>query len=312
MKNQESPARENTSRRRGYTPRHLKAEPVQKKRKVQNPRRIIFFALLTLCCVSAIGLGICFCMFSNENRQLEELADMVSQNIDILEYNPTDPESPTDSTDSTEPAAPIEPDSVTEPTTPAPPQMLPQYIQLYEQNSDLFGWLQIEDTRINYPVMHTPEDPEKYLLSNFSNKFSYNGLPFLDADCTAQSDNMLIYGHNMPDGSMFRELTKYKDSKYWEQHPIIKLDTLYEQHEYEVMAVFQDRVYRTYDQVFKFYQFIDADSEEEFDTAITYFKNKQLYETNVDAQYGDQLLTLVTCDYHTDNGRFVLVARRIS
>ena len=109
-----------------------------------------------------------------------------------------------------------------------------------------------------------------------------------------------------------RELTKYKDSKYWEQHPIIKLDTLYEQHEYEVMAVFQDRVYRTYDQVFKFYQFIDADSEEEFDTAITYFKNKQLYETNVDAQYGDHLLTLVTCDYHTDNGRFVLVARRIS
>lgn len=198
----------------------------------------------------------------------------------------------------------------TENTANSEPSILPEYAQLYEQNADLFGWLRIDDTAINYPVMYTPDEPEKYLHINFEGKYSYPGVPFLDAGCTADSDNLLIYGHNIPNESMFRSLINYEDKNYWENHPIISFDTLYEHQEYEVLAAFYDRVYYTHETCFKFYQFIDAADEADFDNAIMQFKEKSLYDTGVDAQYGDQLITLVTCSYHTDNGRFVVVARR--
>lgn len=202
------------------------------------------------------------------------------------------------------------PTVIPEPTEGKPPVMLPQYAQLYEQNADLFGWLCISDTAIDYPVMHTPDDPEKYLHTNFQGAYSYPGVPFIDAACMADSDNLLIYGHNMPNGSMFRGLIKYEQKNYWESHPTITFNTLYEQQEYEVLAAFYDRVYYKTETCFKFYQFIDATDETDFDNAIAQFKEKALYDTGVEAKYGDKLITLVTCAYHTDNGRFVVVARK--
>lgn len=201
----------------------------------------------------------------------------------------------------------------TEATTPieeTQPEILPQYAELFEQNPELFGWLRIDDTVIDYPVMHTPDDPEKYLHTNFEGEYSYPGVPFVDANCTADSDNLLIYGHNMPNGSMFRTLLKYQEKNYWEKHPTITFNTLYEEQEYEVLAAFYDRVYYKTETCFKFYQFINAEDEADFDDAISQFKAKALYDTGVEASYGDKLITLVTCAYHTDNGRFVVVARR--
>lgn len=191
-----------------------------------------------------------------------------------------------------------------------PPEILPQYAQLAAQNPEMVGWIRIEDTKLNYPVMHTPEDPEKYLHLSFKEKYSYPGLPFIDAKCTMDSDNLLIYGHNMPNGTMFRSLLQYKKEDYWKKHPTICFDTLYEEQEYEVLAAFYDRVYYKTEDVFKFYQFIDAEDEQDFDNAIAQFKSKALYDTGITAAYGDKLITLVTCAYHTDNGRFVVVARR--
>ena len=188
--------------------------------------------------------------------------------------------------------------------------MLAKYAPLYEKNHDLFGWLRIDGTAIDYPVMHTPTDPEKYLHTNFAREYSFGGIPFIDANCSASSDNLLIYGHNMLDGSMFRSLMKYQDKTYWQAHPTIQFDTLYEEGEYEVLAAFYDRVYYTYEDCFKFYQFIDAADKADFDNAISYFRDKALYDTGVTAAYGDKLISLVTCAYHVEDGRFVVVARK--
>lgn len=194
------------------------------------------------------------------------------------------------------------------PTQPEVKTVLPQYAEKYEENNELFGWLKIENTKIDFPVMHTPEDPEKYLHKTFEGFYRYGGTPFIDAKCSADSDNMLIYGHNMKDGSMFHDIIQYEAQSYWEAHPVIIFNTLYEEHKYEILAAFYDRVYYQTETCFKFYKFIDAKDEADYGYAVSQFKEKALYDTGVEAVYGDKLITLVTCSYHVDNGRFVVVA----
>ncbi len=190
--------------------------------------------------------------------------------------------------------------------------MLPQYTQLYAENNDMFGWLKIDDTRIDYPVMYSPEDPEKYLHSDFSGRTAFSGTPFLDGACSFDSDQLLIYAHNMKNGTMFHDLYKYENQEFWEAHPVIYFDTLYEQYRFEVMAVLYDKVYYKTDDCFKFYQFTDAADQTDYENAVAYYKSHALYDTGVTAQYGDQLLALVTCAYQTDDGRFVVIARKVN
>ena len=189
-------------------------------------------------------------------------------------------------------------------------EILPQYASAYEQNPDLFGWVCIEGTVLDYPVMHTPDDPEKYLRLSFKGETSTAGTPFMDAKCGIDSDNYIIYGHNMKNGTMFREILQYADKSYWQEHPVIRFDTLYEQGEYEVLAAFYDRVYYADENCFKFYRFIKAADKADYDNAIQNYKEKSLYDTGVTAEYGDKLITLVTCSYHEEHGRFVVVARQ--
>ena len=280
------------------------------RRKKTNRRavRVILIVLAVVFCAALIGLGIWQLRLAKARSDFRKLAAIVRQNT----VETTAP------TETTPPAAqptqtPADPSAQTEPVTepePTEPVMLPQYVALYEQNDDLFGWLRIDGTPIDYPVMHTPTDPEKYLHTNFKREYSFGGIPFIDANCSATSDNLLIYGHNMLDGSMFRSLPKYESKSYWQAHPTIHFDTLYEEGEYEVLAAFYDRVYYTYENCFKFYQFIDAADEADFNNAISNFRSKALYDTGVTAAYGDKLITLVTCAYHVEDGRFVVVARK--
>lgn len=162
--------------------------------------------------------------------------------------------------------------------------------------------------------MYTPDEPEKYIHKDINGIETDNGLPFIDTRCNLDpdSDNIIIYGHNMKDGSMFASIINYQDKSYYEKHPIIRFDTPDEVREYQVMAVFYDRVYYTDESVpFKFYDFIDADDEADYDYAVEQLLKKSVYDTGVRAKYGDKLLTLVTCAYHTENGRFVVVAKQI-
>lgn len=191
------------------------------------------------------------------------------------------------------------------------PAMLPGYAALYAENPDLFGWVQIPDTELSYPVMYTPDDPEYYLRRAFDGSESVSGVPFLDGDCSLDGGNYLIYGHHMSSGTMFALLPSYAKEDFYEAHPVIRFDTLFERGEYEVMAAFYSKAYGTDEQdVFRYYQYTDLSSPERFQEYVMQVKAAALYDTGITAEYGDQLLTLSTCNYHTDNGRFVVVARK--
>lgn len=193
----------------------------------------------------------------------------------------------------------------------ATPAMLPGYAALYEVNHDLFGWVQIADTKLNYPVMYTPDDPEYYLCRAFDRSESASGVPFLDGDCSEDSGNYLIHGHNMNAGTMFASLLSYAKQDFYEEHPVIRFDTLYERGAYEVIAAFYAKVYDVDEEnVFRYYQYTDLSNPERFQEYVEQGKAAALYDTGITAEYGDQLLTLSTCSCHTDNGRFVVIARK--
>lgn len=217
-----------------------------------------------------------------------------------------------ETTESTLPLETTEPVESTQPEETDPPvkEILPEFQELYQRNPEFYGWLTLDGTNIDYPVMYSPDDNYKYLHADFDGNYSFAGIPYLDTKCTSDSDNFLIYGHNMNDGSMFHTLFRYERESFWEEHPTFVFSDLYQEYEYEVLAVFRDQIYKKTDTCFKFYQFIDAENEEDFNYAISQLKEKSIYDTGVVAEYGDKLITLITCAYHVDNGRFVVVGRR--
>lgn len=200
--------------------------------------------------------------------------------------------------------------------TPEPKEVLDEYKNLLIKYKKLIGWLTFDDKTIGgesgFPVMQTV-DNEYYLRHNMDQEYDKNGTIFMDKDCDVvkPSTNFIVYGHHMKSGKMFGKLDLYEDQEYCEEHPYIYFDTIYEKGTYKVMYVFRSRVYNESEIVFKYYQFIDANSEQEFDSYMEEMASMSLYDTGVTAQYGDQLLTLSTCDYQEKNGRFVVVAKKI-
>lgn len=224
------------------------------------------------------------------------------------ETTPVSTSAPAETTVPTQATVPPTTAATVPPTEPR--EVLPRLQEQYEKNPDLAGWLTVPGTRIDYPVMYSPDEPERYLHANFEVSYSFAGLPFLDAACDPERGNRIIYAHNMLDGSMFRTLLKYQQKDFWQRNPVISFSTLYEEQEYEVVAAFYDKVYKKTDTNFKFYQFYDTSDQSRFDEAMAYYREHALYDTGVTAQCGDELITLVTCAYQTENGRFVVVARK--
>ena len=191
-------------------------------------------------------------------------------------------------------------------------EILEEYKNLLIKHKKLIGWLKIDDTNIDYPVMQTT-DNEYYQNHNLNQEYDKNGTIFMDKDCDVikPSTNYILYGHHMKSGRMFGTLDHYESEKFYKEHKYIQFDTIYEKGLYQVMYVFRSRVYNEDDIVFKYYQFIDANSEQEFDSYMQEMAAMSLYDTGVSAVYGDQLLTLSTCDYQEKDGRFVVVAKRV-
>lgn len=204
---------------------------------------------------------------------------------------------------------PTEEDTVPGETQPL--EMLPNMAELYAQNPDIAGYIRIDGTKLDYAVMYTPDDEQKYNHMAFDGTYSYAGTPFISQDCAIdpESDNLVIYGHNMRNGTGFKTVIRYADEDFYKEHPTIFYSTLYEEREYEIVAAFYDRVYYNYEEVFKYYKFIDYENEIQFNEAVEYWKTNSEYDTGVEPQYGDRFLTLVTCSYHEKYGRFVVVAR---
>lgn len=183
---------------------------------------------------------------------------------------------------------------------------------LQKENSDIIGWVEVEGTNINYPVLQG-EDNNYYLKHTYKKEYSKNGSIFLDKDYdfSIPSSNLLIYGHNNKNGMMFEELIQYKDEKFYKEHSMIRFTTEKEDIEYEIIAVFKSKVYyQNETDVFRYYYFINAKNEEEYNYYVEESKKASLYDTGKTAKYGEQLLTLSTCDYSTKNGRFVVVAKK--
>lgn len=187
------------------------------------------------------------------------------------------------------------------------------YQDSFLANTDMAAWLKIEGTKIDYPVMWTPRDENYYLYRSFEGKDDNNGCLILDTDSSLDplTTNLIIHGHNMRSGAMFGTLTDYEKQDFAKEHNIITLYTKERERRYEVIAVFRSQVYRKTDQVFKFYKFFQADTQEEFDDFYQNIKSLSLYDTGVTAEFGDSFITLSTCVYHVEQGRFVVVAKEI-
>lgn len=188
------------------------------------------------------------------------------------------------------------------------------YVSLYRKNHDFIGWLSIEDTNIDYPVMQTPDDEEYYIHRDFYGEYSSAGTLFVDTESNVKkpSDNLLIYGHNMKTGKMFHDLLKYEKEDFYKNHKYIHFDTIYGNGTYEVIAAFRTEILTEDAQGFRYYRFFDAEDETDFNQYVSGCKALTEYTIETGASYGDNLITLSTCAYHTENGRFVVVAKKIN
>ncbi len=279
---------------------HKKRKQRQKETKKQNYNYgsgktvvwIIFLLLfLGIFALAAFKFGSIYFQQLKEKQNLAKLSETVA-------------EAPLETTIYEEPEALV--------VEPAEPVVLDKYKALSEQNPDMYGWLSITGMVIDYPVMYTPEDPEYYLRRDFDGNDATAGMLFIDANCDpAEGDNQIIYGHNMHNGTMFGTLSDYADKSFWEDHQYIHFDSLYEQHLYQVVCVFRSYIRFQNEEGFRYYHFYGSSNEAEFNDYVKNIKELQLYDTGVDITYGDKLISLSTCDYYTDDGRFVVVAKLI-
>ena len=274
-----------------------------RKQKGKAMHKSIYLSILTFFLLMGIFSGMKIYGHFQEQQEQESLYENLTQMVERAETKPAEQAPP----DVDEPHGTV-PQENTEQV------ILPEYAELYAQNDDLVGWICIEDTRINYPVMQSLEEPNFYLDHGFDRGETDYGCPYVAEICDVgrPSDNLIIYGHHKKNGTMFSDLKKFTKKSFWEKHKTFTFDTLYERQTYEVVAVFKTVVYTNTYREFRYYQFSDAETPAQFDAYITACKENALYDTGVTAVYGDKLITLSTCEYSNKNGRLVLVAKKVA
>lgn len=177
---------------------------------------------------------------------------------------------------------------------------------LIAENYDCLGWLRISETKIDYPVMQTKDNPQYYLRRDFNKQYSYMGTPFMDSRCDINYDNnLIVYGHNMKDGKMFADLLKYRDKEYCNEHRIINFITSSGIQEYKVIAICNVKPDD------EWYSYTCQKNKDSFNNLISHIKEKSLYKIDESIEYGDDFLTLSTCEYSQKDGRLIVIAVRI-
>ena len=262
----------------------------------------LFIAVVVLL-VAAFGISAF--MVGNyliEGKQQEERFDELSNIAANAQTETT--EAKTEETEASE--------TTGETTEPTEPGMLAGYKDIYEMNNDVVGWIKMEGTKMDYPVMQTPDEPNFYLYRDFDKKNSKRGSIYAweTADINEPSDNITIFGHNMADGSMFACLGDYVNKRAWDNNSLIFFDTLNEYHTYKIFAVFKTSA--NIGQGFSYHKFVDAENEAEFNEFVSTCKKLAFYDTGITPVYGDKLICLSTCEYTLDNGRLVVCAVRIT
>lgn len=191
------------------------------------------------------------------------------------------------------------------------PDILDEYAGLYAENPDTIGWLKIDGTELDNVVMYVRHDNGKYLHTDFYGKSSYRGCLFVDGWCNVlTSDNIIVYGHHMKDDSMFGAIVDYQSEEFYSQHKYIQFDTIYEKQTYEVVAAISTALLPDGEDGFRYYEYTGSD-EKQFDEYLKFIDENKLYDTDARLSAGDKILTLSTCAYHTDDGRFIVVAKKI-
>ncbi len=172
--------------------------------------------------------------------------------------------------------------------------------------------MKINGTKINYPVAQTNNN-DYYLEHNQYKKKDKRGCLFLDKDnqIDNKNSNLIIYGHNMKNQTMFGELLMYKNFNFYNNHKLIELSTKHVVAKYRIISIFASEVFYKDQKVFKYYNFKNSLTKTEYETYVKGIKDLSLYNIDETAEYGEQLLTLSTCDYYKKDGRFVIVAKKI-
>ncbi len=178
--------------------------------------------------------------------------------------------------------------------------------KLMAQNSDCIGWLRIEGTNLDYPVMHSPDEPLRYINKNFYGKKSSAGVPFLDGRCDlTNSDNLIFYGHRMKNGTMFSCLKKYTSKEYYDNHPTVELTTSDGYHRFDIFAVV------TTTKTDSWYCFTKFVNENEFNSVLNLTLSKSLYDTGLRPEYGQRLISLSSCYGSGKNGRIIIIGMEV-
>lgn len=264
-------------------------------------RKIALIQILFLCVF--IGCGAYLAKFyydkAHTEKEFDDLKDLIVEDGTIIDDSDNFEVTVDDGTNNSE---------LTEPVY-AENGMLRRYTDLYEKNNDMIGWVKIPDTNIDYPVMFNNSDNEYYLHRNFYKEKSTAGIPYLDSKCNLadMSDNLIIYGHNMTNGTMFHDLLKYQDQDYADSHNYIYFDSMYKRYVFEIFSVFRTSVGSKNE--FKYYEFTDAETEQDFNDFISRCKKDSMIRSDIMPVYGDTILCLSTCSYNTKNERTVVVGR---
>ena len=253
---------------------------------------LITFALV----IAVAGSGFWLVHYFIDSREQRQTYETLAEEF-VLESTPT-PESNTPAENSSPTENSSEPAETVSLTT-APPRH--DLAALAAENPDCVGWLTIPDTGIDYPVMHTPDDPEHYLRRDFYGNSASGGTPFLDGRnlAEAENQNLILYGHNMMDGSMFKPLISYLEPSFRETHKEIYLELSEKQYRYEVFAMVETN---TQCSLYQYTDLSDPATESDFRAAI-------LKETDLEGVHqAPGYLTLSTCNNGGGDSRVLVIA----
>ena len=259
-------------------------EMQENNKSLKKGNKIKITLLIVLAIIVVLGVTYTICYLYNNYKAKKDNTDILNN----IEINETD---------------------ITETKT----QRMLQLEELQKENEEIIGWLEIEGTNINYPVLQA-SDNDYYLTHNYKKEKASTGSLFLDKDfdIVNGSSNYLIYGHRNKNGLMFEDLMKYSKEDFYKEHTKVKFTTNKDDSIYEVLSVFYSRVYyKSEKNVFRYYYFVNANNEQEYNDFVNNAKKVSLYDTGVTAKYGEQLLTLSTCEYSQEDGRFVVVCKKI-
>lgn len=178
---------------------------------------------------------------------------------------------------------------------------------LYQMNKDFYGWIYLKNTRINYPVMYDPKTPNKYLRKNFYGKRSGAGVPFINEIGGLDPDNIIIFGHNMRNGTMFTDIKNFLKESYFNSHRYFEFQTFEGVEYYEIFAAVELK-----DSDF-WYTFTDAKNENEFNYMMAYIRHNATVKNDTVPKYGDKIITLSTCkSYTTSRDRIIIVGVKVA